>query len=513
MATCRTQEENIFSAENIRNCEQYVFSIQQRLDRAIATNNVKRIRHILDLLTKRSKAVKILATYRITIRNQGKYTAGIDGISIPKGNKALADKIKMELLESIDIKAKPNTIKRVFIPKGNGKKRPLGIPTIKDRINQEILRTALEPIVEYYSHDNSFGFRPKRSCHDAIELLFSKLSSKNRSRYIVEGDIKGCFDNISHTHITKTLNAWNVPEQYTDLIDSILKTKVFHNGHVYDNDTGTPQGGVISPMLANVALTGLDNFIEENFFTGYNKRRVNPMVRYADDFVITCVSKTKAVEIKKAVSQYLSENIGLTLSESKSKITHIKKGFNFLGFNIRKYLKHKNKHKPEKSIDDYVLLIKPQKVKIQGFLKEFSNVLTENKTATQSNLIHLLNPKVIGWANYYRYVVSSEIFSDIDDIIWEKVLRWANRRHSNKNKGWIMRKYFLRLTDTRNLTFRDKLTKTTLKRLYPILSKKRYTKNKGGMRVYSTENAEYWEKREYLKTLSQFFLQKGTTFI
>ena len=205
MATCRTQEENIFSAENIRNCEQYVFSIQQRLDRAIAANNVKRIRHILDLLTKRSKAVKILATYRITIRNQGKYTAGVDGISIPKGNKALADKIKMELLESIDIKAKPNTIKRVFIPKGNGKKRPLGIPTIKDRINQEILRTALEPIVEYYSHDNSFGFRPKRSCHDAIELLFSKLSSKNRSRYIVEGDIKGCFDNISHTHITKTL--------------------------------------------------------------------------------------------------------------------------------------------------------------------------------------------------------------------------------------------------------------------------------------------------------------------
>ena len=155
-------------------------------------------------MTKRSKAVKILAVYRITKRNQGKNTAGIDGISIPKGDKAKADKMAFELLDAIDIKSKPNAIKRVFIPKPNGKKRPLGIPTIKDRIIQEILRTALEPIVEYYSHDHSFGFRPKRSSHDAIALIFNKLALQNRPRYIVEGDIKGCFDNISHKHISET---------------------------------------------------------------------------------------------------------------------------------------------------------------------------------------------------------------------------------------------------------------------------------------------------------------------
>ena len=168
MITRRTQEENIFSAENIRNCEQYVFSIQQRLDKAVATNNVKRIQHIFDLLTKRSQAVKILAVQRVATLNQGKNTAGVDGIALPKGNKPKADAMKLRLLKEIDINAKPDNIRRVYIPKANGKKRPLGIPTIKDRINQEILMKAVEPIAEHYFHYNSFGFRPKRSCHDAI---------------------------------------------------------------------------------------------------------------------------------------------------------------------------------------------------------------------------------------------------------------------------------------------------------------------------------------------------------
>ena len=408
METRRTDAEHLFSAENIRDCEKYVFSIQQRLDKAVATNDTKRIRHIFDLLTKRSFAVKVLAVYRITKRNKGKNTAGVDGVAIPKGDTHEANRIAMRLLNAINVKATPNSIRRVFIPKANGKKRPLGIPTLRDRINQETIRIALEPIVEYHSHDNSFGFRPKRSCQDAIDTLHKKLAKKDRPRYIVEGDIKGCFDNISHAHTTKTLIKWDVPTGIVRLIESMLKAGIFHNGEVYDNETGTPQGGVISPLLANVALTALDDFIE----THYSKRNVNPLVRYADDFVIVCKSKTMADEIKQSIKDFLHKEIGLTLSDEKTRITHVYKGFNFLGFTLRKHKKYKNK--PCVNPGDYVLLIQPQREKVINVLRECHKVISKNKAATQNALIHLLTPKIIGWANYYRYVVSSQTFGKID---------------------------------------------------------------------------------------------------
>ena len=332
MITRRTDAKHLFGAENIRNCEKYVLSIQQRLDKAVATNNAKRIRHIFDLLTKRSFAVKVLAVYRITKRNTGKNTAGVDGVAIPKDNTEQANRIATRLLNAIDVLAKPDTIHRVFIPKTNGKKRPLGIPTLKDRIIQEIIRIALEPITEYYSHDHSFGFRPKRSCQDAIAHLFTKLARRTSPRYVIEGDIKGCFDNISHTHIADTLKAWSVPSQTVNLINKMLKAGIFHNGEVYDNETGTPQGGVISPLLANIALTALDNFLENNHIKKISKGTVNPLVRYADDFIIVCKSKSDAVAIKQSIKDFLHCKIGLTLSDEKTRITHIYEGFDFLGF-------------------------------------------------------------------------------------------------------------------------------------------------------------------------------------
>ncbi len=507
METRRTQEVNIFSAENIRNCERYVFSIQQRLDRAVATNDVKRIRHIFDLLTKRSQAVKILAVYRITKRNTGKNTAGIDGMAIPKGNTREANKIAMRLLNTIDIKAKPDTIRRVFIPKGNGKKRPLGIPTLRDHINQEILRIAIEPIVEYHSHNQSFGFRPKRSCHDAIGSLHNKLASRYKPRYIIEGDIKGCFDNISHTHIVEKLKAWQVPSQITSLINSILKSGILYKGYVYNSETGTPQGGVISPLLANVALTTLDDFIETHYSWNSGGNRINPLVRYADDFVIICKSKTIAVKIKEAVKRFLHTHIGLTLSEEKTKITHIYKGFNFLGFTIRKYKRYKNK--PCVNPSDYILLITPQKEKIQGILRECIGAMNRQKTATQNSLIHLLNPKVIGWANYYRYVVSSQVFGNIDYILWRRTLHWAKRRHSQKNMAWIIEKYYTRQGNTRILRFTDKKAKSTLGTMSKVFSKKRFVKVKNGMRVYNADHAEYWNKREYLNTQKRLYTKQS----
>jgi RNA-directed DNA polymerase len=247
--------DNIFGTENVRNCSEYVISIQRRLDKAVADNDTKGIRETFDLLAKRSMAVKILAIKRITSDNRGKYTAGVDGIAMPRNDRKLQNQMRLKLLDKIDIQKKPDNIKRTYIPKPNGKKRPLGIPTLIDRIIQDILRTALEPIVEYHFSKNSYGFRPKRSCQDAQGQLFKKLGRTTSPKYIIEGDIKGCFDNINHEHIINTLLEWQVPTWATEIIKDMLKSGIFHNGEVYNNDTGTPQGGVISPLLANVALT------------------------------------------------------------------------------------------------------------------------------------------------------------------------------------------------------------------------------------------------------------------
>ena len=497
MATRRTEEANIFSAENIRNCERYVFSMQQRLDRVVATNDVKRIRHIFDLLTKRSQAVKILAVHRITRLNQGKNTAGIDGIAISKESAEDAMKMRLDLLNNIDIKSKPDKIRRVHIPKSNGKKRPLGIPTMKDRINQEIFRIAIEPIVEYYSHNNSYGFRPKRSCHDAIGMLYIKLGRTKTPRYIVEGDIKGCFDNISHNQIINTLGLWKVPSFAINTINGFLKTKVFHNGEIFDNETGTPQGGVISPLLANVSLTSLDTFVADNFGYKHSAGISNPIVRYADDFVIVCHSKQLAKQVKESVEEHLTQ-IGLTLSKEKTKITHIKDGFDFLGFNIRKYRKT-----PHKSNDsgDYSLLIKPQKEKILNLLRGCKEIIDSNKTATQLGLIQRLNSKLQGWANYYKFVVSSEVFSGIDQKIWWKVFNWCKRRHPTKTAKWIIRKYYD--IYRKNKPFSEKGYR--LVHMSNIFSKTRFVIVKNGMRVYSAENADYWRKREYMNTRNKLY--------
>ena len=498
-------EDNIFAMANIRNCEAYVFSIQTKLDKAVANNDTKSIRETFNLLAKGSQATKVLAVWRITQRNAGKYTAGVDGISIPRDGKDLQYQIRLKLLDNIDITRKPDPIKRVFIPKPNGKKRPLGIPTMRDRINQEILRIAIEPIAEYHFSPNSYGFRPKKCCQDAIEQLFKKLSSSTAYRYIVEGDIKGCFDNIDHNHIINTLLDWKVPKWATETVMKMLKSGIFHKGEMWDNDTGTPQGGVISPLLANVALTTLDNFCLQQYGTDTPSRQTNPIVRYADDFVIVCKSKRIAEEIKTGIAEHLKEKVELTLSEEKTSITHITKGFNFLGFNIRKYLDKNAKNKPKRDRvwNDYKLLIKPQKEKVIEFLQNCKEVLDNNKTAKQENIIHFLNPKLRGWAMYYRFAVSQKVFDKIDYEIWWKLYRWAIRRHPNKGKSWVVRKYFSKVGNLKD-AFRDGETKAYIHRisLTPI---KRFVIVNKKYRVYDNtpETQEYWKSREFTNAFNQ----------
>ena len=339
---CQTTGYDIFSHENLIACENNVRSIQSKLDKAVVNGDKTKIRWHTHQLSKKSRAVKILAIHRICEVNQGRHTAGVDGVGMPKDrdNRRL---LMFQLLNEIDINKSPSPIRRVFIPKPNGALRPLGIPTIADRITQEIIRQTIEPICEYHFLTCSYGFRPKRSCHDAIADLFIKLARKGSRRWITECDIEGCFDNVNHEHITATLKEWGVPNTYTTIIKNMLEAGIMHNLDLTPSLQGTPQGGVISPMLANVALTTLDMEVMKVF----GKRDMNPIVRYADDFVIVAQSESHANKIKSHIKEHLKTKVGLQLSDKKTHITEISKGFNFLGFNIRKY--------------DNKLLIKPSR--------------------------------------------------------------------------------------------------------------------------------------------------------
>lgn len=393
------------------------------------------------------------------------------------------------------------------------RKDPLGIPTLHDRIVQEILRIAIDPIAEYHFSDNSFGFRPKRSCHDAIQTLFGYLGKSNSKRYVIEGDLKGCFDNINHNHILQTLKDWAVPNWSIEIIGKMLKSGIFYNGEIYESNEGTPQGGVISPLLANVALTALDNFCHENYGYTYTRRKVRkekrtPIVRYADDFVIICKSELEAIKIKSEIAVFLKEKIGLTLSEEKTKITHIRKGFDFLGFNMRKYKRKGKVKQSENKWKSYILIVKPQQEKVIDFLRNCKDELDKAKSAKQGDIINLLNPKLVGWGMYYRHAVSKHTFSKVDNQMWHKLLKWAKRRHPNKPITWVIHKYYSR-RGKRKAVFTDKESKMAIYLLLGITIK-RLVKVKNGMRVYDRhpQTLEYWNKREYINAYNQIYSVK-----
>lgn len=410
--------------------ERYVEKLQQRIFNAESQGNHRKVRELQRLLI-RSKSALLLSIKQVTQINKGKRTAGVDGY------KALTPKERTELYNKMVVQDislhNPKPAKRIYIEKKNGKLRPLGIPVIKDRVYQNIVKMALEPQWEFRFEPTSYGFRPKRSTHDAIEAIFNKLAPKKK-QWIFEGDFKGCFDNLNHDYILEQLG--NFPAK--DLIVKWLKAGYIDNKVFNVTEQGIPQGGIISPLLANIALHGLEEAVGVKYYKCKRKgvekienRGSISVVRYADDFVIICEKEEEAKSMYDKLKPYLNKR-GLELADDKTRIVHISEGFDFLGFNVKSYKDH-NKTK---------LLIKPSKDSIKKFRAKIYDVFEQNKGKNVYSLIYKLNPLIRGTANYWKSTCSSEIFSSMDSYIFGKIVKLLKRLHPTKSWKWKCERYF-----------------------------------------------------------------------
>ena len=398
----------------------YVKKLQMRIVKAQKEGHYSKVKSLQWLLT-HSFYAKALAVKRVT-SNSGKRTSGVDHELWP------TPQAKFNAISKLYRRGyRPQPLRRHYIPKKNGKMRPLSIPTMTDRAMQTLYKFSLEPIAETYADPNSYGFRIGRSTHDAIEQCFTDLNKGKSPEWILEGDIKGCFDHISHQWLLE-----NIPMD-TQILEKWLKCGYVETQKLFPTDEGTPQGGTISPTLMNVTLDGLERLLQDRLPTRKKvngKTHFNKMnfVRYADDFIITGESPEFLREkVLPIVKEFLTER-GLQLSEEKTVITHIDDGFDFLGKNIRKY--------------NGKLLIKPSKSAVKSFLGKVRDIIKSNKSIKQEILIRKLNPVIRGWVNNQRYVVSSKVFSTVDYEIYKCLWQWAKRRHKKKGRKWIAQKYW-----------------------------------------------------------------------
>jgi RNA-directed DNA polymerase len=398
-----------------KQAEAHVRRLQVRIAKAVRERKWGKVRALQHLLT-RSFYAKALSIKRVT-SSKGKNTPGVDGVLWTDPVKRL-DAIK----ELKHRGYKPQPLRRLYIPKRNGKKRPLGIPTLRDRAIQALHALALEPVAETLADRNSYGFRRHRSTADAIGQCFIVLAKRHSPQWIWEADIKACFDRLDHQWLL----------QHTPMEKRILRgwLKAGYMEQDLFNETreGAPQGGNISPLLANLALDGLELIVS---ICGPRKGAKINLVRYADDFIITGADRELLQrEVIPKVTAFLAER-GLELSEEKSRLTHIAEGFDFLGFNVRKY--------------GAKLLIKPSKEKVRDFRDRIRGYILSHVAQPADQFLQGLNRKLRGWANYYRSVVSKKIFSHLDDSIYLYLRRWMRRRHKSKTDAWLKKRYFKRI--------------------------------------------------------------------
>lgn len=418
------QLEHQWKSIDWKKAEAEVSRLQARIAKATQEkkwNTVKRLQYLLS----HSYYAKALAVRKVTT-NKGKHTPGIDK---ELWNTPAVKMRNVLILTDKGYKAKP--LRRVFIEKpGKKKKRPLGIPCMYDRAMQALYALALDPVSETTADEKSFGFRRGRSAQDACEYIFTALSRRTSPEWVLEGDIKGCFDHISHDWLIE-----HIPMDKSVLKQFLKAGFVFQN-ELFPTDEGTPQGGVISPILANMALDGMQKVLSDRFHTNRlgkidlrfkNAHKVN-LVRYADDFIVTAATKEIAEEAKEIIRGFLCTR-GLELSEEKTLITHVDDGFDMLGWTFRRF--------KEK------LIVKPSKKSVKALNASLHNtVLERGKAWRQEDLIRVLNRQLRGWANYHQSVCAKDAFSRTDHILYEMLWRWAKRRHPKKNRKWITANYW-----------------------------------------------------------------------
>lgn len=388
-----------------------VHRLQVRIAKATKEKRWGKVKALQRVLVT-SWSARALAVKTVT-SNRGKNTPGIDRVVWKKA------KAKIQAIDNLKRRGyKSQPLRRTYIPKTNGRMRPLGIPTMKDRAMQALYAMALLPIAETKADPHSYGFRPKRCVADAIEQCHIVLAPRNRAHWILEGDIKACFDQIEHQWLIESI------PMDSHVLRQWLKAGYMEKDAFFATEEGTPQGGIISPILANMALDGLQEMIMQVSPRG---SKVN-FIRYADDFICTASTKQLLEQtIKPAIEEFLGKR-GLTLSQEKTLVTHIDKGFDFLGFNIRKY--------------DRKLLIKPGKAKIRNIRSKLKDCCKGLRYQKTFQVIQTLNRILIGWGNFYRFACASKVFSSLDHYLFQDLWRELKRRHPKKGKKWVKKTYF-----------------------------------------------------------------------
>jgi len=481
-----------------RTLERRVFRLQKRIYRAQSRGNDKAVRSLQRLLLK-SWSARMLAVRRVTQENQGKRTAGIDGIKHVSPTKRFA--LVATLGQPDTIRAQP--VRRALIPKP-GKEdqvRPLGIPVMLDRAHQALVKLALEPQWEARFEPNSYGFRPGRSCHDAIAAVFNEL--RFRDKYILDADIADCFEGIRQKVLLAKLAA---PRVIRHAVRAWLKAGVLDGVVFTPTTSGTPQGGVASPLLANIALDGMEAVVRASYRrTLPHSHTITPsLIRYADDVVVLCADHDGIVAAQGALEGFLAE-LGLTLHPTKTRIIHslhpldeATPGFDFLGFTVRQHPVgkcHAGKRAGGRGRLLFKTLIRPSKASIRGHVQQTGQIIRTHRGLSQDSLIYQLSPVITGWAGYplgdFRTSVASQVYRTCDLHLYNQLRSWAYWRHPRKSRGWIVRKYWS-WQPGRRWTFRTPGGKDLPR--HSDVSSFRHVKVRGSASPYDG-NLAYWTRR------------------